>query len=109
MLIDHSHAFTGNAWTPADLRADRPVTNKLLEEWPGQSRLNEEERRAIAHKAPSVAATFGRITLQHAVLASFVGYVLDAARQRALVEFLDARSQHVGQSVACKVGFPVML
>jgi HipA-like kinase len=91
LIIDHSHAFTGPNWEPDKLLPEREVRNQLVTSWPGVGNLTNDERQAIAGNVPKIAARCRRLSVNQAVMASFVAHILDSDRQLALVDFLKAR------------------
>jgi len=103
-LIDHSHAFTGHTWKPADLIPNKLYKNMLaMFQIPN---LTLPERYAVKIKTAKLAIKFGGINAGAALNASAANVLLLPAEASALEIFMRDRVSVLEDLISQRVGIP---
>jgi hypothetical protein len=107
LLIDHSHAFSGEDWREESLINAKVFRNKLIDCWPGKM-LGSDARLQICDKAPHHAAAFAQLDLGFLICEPLKA-LLSASEVTALEAFLKERSNHVAASLPGRLGIKRLL
>lgn len=104
-LIDHGHAFTGPAWVPADLIAEKQVANRLLNaKYIGTfDAFSKEEWKGIAS---AESLRYQGITLAELREAGMMDEYSSDGQQKAIINFLTARAASFINLACDRLGVP---
>ncbi|MBX3579514.1 MAG: hypothetical protein KF723_20100 [Rhizobiaceae bacterium] len=101
-LIDHGHSFTGPTWDPAHFKPDEQYNNRLAQ-WLTPS-MSNDRRREVAGPAGSMPARLNGVDISRLGELNYVANILTRGDFDALVEFLNARVQHVPRLASDALG-----
>lgn len=102
-LIDHSHAFTGHAWVPADLADPGRQTANLLLAYAAQT-MSEHERHQWRRDTSQLAIGYNSAPLDRLITAGRLDEISGAGELAAVLKFLRKRIHRLPPLVSARLG-----
>ena len=105
LLIDHSHAFTGDNWKPSDLQPDVQVPNKLLDSI-NNPNLQQAQKDEWRQNAITQGQEYDKLKLSELPDKALMGKHASADQSQAVAHFLKARISKITDLVCQRLGIP---